>query len=102
MMAAAALVKKDSGRQAMRVRSCPMVLKVLGLLVWFGICATTVLQAEWTQLLAVWTVASVSFALAFWRNASRARAATLELLVQAVAVVIMVGLLYNGFEGFLL
>src|SRR5690242_14972844 len=102
MLAAATLYKNARVRQAMRIRSFPLVLQVLGLLVWFGICATTVLQAEWTQRLAMWAVASVSFALAFWRNASRARAAPVELLVQAVAVVVMVGLLCNGYEGFLL
>ena len=86
----------------MGIRSFPTLLRALGVLVWLGICATTVLQAEWTERLAVWAVASVSFVLAFWRNASRARAAPVELLVQAVAVVVMVGLLCNGFEGFLL
>jgi len=86
----------------MGVRSFPTLLRALGVLVWLGICATTVLQAEWTERLAIWAVASVSFVLAFWRNASRARAAPVELVVQAVAVVVMVGLLCNGFEGFLL
>jgi signal transduction histidine kinase len=86
----------------MRIRSFPALLQVLGLLVWLGISSTTVLQAQWTERLAVWAVASVSFALAFWRNASRGRAGRVELLVQAIAVVVMVGLLCNGFEGFLL
>src|SRR5690349_22095710 len=97
---------RSSGRlrlgKPMGIRSFPTLLRALGVLVWLGISATTVLQAEWAQRLAVWAVASVSFALAFWLNASRARAAPVELLVQAVAVVVMVGLLCNGFEGFLL
>jgi signal transduction histidine kinase len=102
MSAAATLYENAPVGYAMRIRSFPTLLQALGLLVWLGICATTVLQAEWTERLAVWAVASVSFALAFWRNASRARAAPVEMLVQAVAVVVMVGLLCNGFEGFLL
>jgi signal transduction histidine kinase len=102
MSASATLYKNAPVEQAMRIRSFSLVLQVLGLLVWLGICATTVLQAEWTERLAVWAVASLSFALAFWRNASRAQAASVELLVQAAANVVMVGLLCNGFEGFLL
>ncbi len=43
----------------MGVRSFPALLRALGVLVWLGICATTVLQAEWTERLAIWAVASV-------------------------------------------
>src|SRR3954454_17251832 len=98
----ACVTADENARVRQALPSFPLILQVLGLVVWSGICATTVLQAEWTQRLAVWAVASISFALAFWRNASRAQAAPVELLVQAVAIVVMVGLLCNGFEGFLL
>ncbi len=86
----------------MRIRSFPTLLRVLGVLVWLGICSTTVLQAEWTERLAVWAVASVSFIVAFWRNASRARAAPVESPRAGGRSRGDGRALCNGFEGFLL
>src|SRR5262245_24251301 len=86
----------------MRIESFPHVLRVTGLLVWLAISATTVLRAISVDRLALWAIASLTFAICFWRNVSRAQAAPLELALQAISVVAMVGVLCNGYEGFLL
>ena len=86
----------------MHIRSFPTMLRASGLLVWFALSATTVLLAQSNARMAVWALGSLSFAAAFWRATSAAGPTAVTLLIQAVAVIEMVALLCNGYEGFLL
>lgn len=84
------------------LRSFPLILKGAGALIWLGLSATTLLQSTWAPRLAVWAVASLAFAIAFWRSVSRERPTPIEMFVQGLGITTMVGLLCNGFEGLLL
>jgi signal transduction histidine kinase len=86
----------------MRIRSFPTLLRATGLLVWFALSATTLLQAKSDVRLAIWSVGSLLFAAAFWRGTSAAGPSVVILIVQGAAIVEMVAVLCNGYEGFLL
>jgi signal transduction histidine kinase len=86
----------------MRIRSFPTLLRASGLLVWLALCATTVLQAKSDTRLAIWAAGSLLFAVMFWQGTSARGPSPFVLIVQGAAVVEMVAVLCNGYEGFLL
>jgi signal transduction histidine kinase len=83
-------------------RSFPTLLRASGLLIWLALSAYTLLQAKSDTRLAIWAVGSVLFALAFWRGTSFRGPSAWVLIVQGAAIAEMVGVLCNGYEGFLL
>ncbi len=91
-----------SFREAMRIRSFPNTLRASGLLVWLALSATTALQAQSGPRLAIWAAGSLLFAAAFCRGTSAAGAPLIWIILQGAAIVDMVAVLCNGYEGFLL
>jgi signal transduction histidine kinase len=76
-----------------------------GLLAWLLVSIPTISQARDSPRFPVWLLAWLLFGLAFgivWRRAKLDLVAAAGLVVQGCAVVLMVGLLCNGFEGMLL
>jgi len=81
----------------------PRVLFLTGIAAWAGVCLATVVLALDKSLLIPWGFASVAFIAAFvlWSFGPK-RLSTAALVVQGLSVVVMVALLCNGYEGFLL
>ena len=86
----------------MRIRSFPIFLRASGLLIWLALSAYTLLQAKSDTRLAIWAVGSVLFAAMFWRGTSLRGPSAFGLIVQGAAIIEMVAVLCNGYEGFLL
>lgn len=86
----------------MRIRSFPTLLRAAGLLIWLALSAYTLVQAQSDTRLAIWGVGSALFAAMFWRGTALRGPSPFVLIVQGVAVIEMVGVLCNGYEGFLL
>ncbi len=78
------------------------MLRASGLLVWAALSATTLLQAKYGAPLAIWAVGSALFAVTFWLGTSLRGPSVFLLIVQGAAIVEMVAVLCNGYEGFLL
>lgn len=89
-------------RDTMLIRSFPTMLRASGLLVWVALSATTALRAQSDVRLAIWAVGTLLFAASFWRATSPRGPSAFLLIVQGAAIVEMVAVLCNGYEGFLL
>jgi signal transduction histidine kinase len=80
----------------------PRVLFYTGVATWLAVSLATALRALDQRLLAFWTIASLAFLAAFLWKSRSPRFPLASLAVQSASVVAMVGLLCNGYEGFLL
>ncbi|MBC8025889.1 MAG: hypothetical protein H7Y89_07855 [Steroidobacteraceae bacterium] len=73
-----------------------------GTCAWIGVSITTILKALSVERLAVWSLASITFFFAFTLAQRARRDSRVVMGIQSVAIVAMVAVLCNGYEGFLL
>jgi len=78
------------------------VLRWSGLAIWIAVSLTTLLRAQSVNRFLIWSLASAVFLAAFMVSQHMARHWRFTLALQSTAIVAMVAVLCNGYEGFLL
>jgi signal transduction histidine kinase len=83
-------------------RRFSLLLRNIGAVTWIAIAATTLAQAPVRSIPVLWYCATLTFALCLWYECGRRNAAYVAMAGEGVALLGMVAVACNGFEGLLL